>query len=465
MSAPLMWVLFPIAVAILIYMLPDNKTAAILFTGFSFFLAFLAIIIPPDLPLVLLGSSIKISPTLVMFGRSFTLNSTDQPALILAYTITGFWYLLGLFFDMPRRVLALAMIITALMVASISVQPFLYSAIIIELASLVLIPAVVTDGSKTGRGALKFLISQTLGMPFILLAGFLLSGVEAGPNDLAIVQQAMMMLSLGFGFYLAIFPFFSWAPQLAEEIEPHLLAFILIIFSLFTTILGLEFIDRYAWLRNSLTLYPVLKLIGSITLITASFWAAFERHVGRFFAYIMASATGYSLLILSVGHTNEAVNLFLLTAIMNCVVLLALGVALNIFTNITSKTDLTEWVGIGRRSPILPALIILCLLSYTGLPLLAHFPSRMMMMEDLGTHDYTFWVILASMAALLVTTYRLASIFFSLDTSHSYPLPNSSENKWFGIITIGLIIVLGIFPSVIPSFLYNIADNLPNLVR
>jgi hypothetical protein len=96
--------------------------------------------------------------------------------------------------------------ITGLMVASLAVEPFLYAALFIEMAVLLAIPLLTSIYSPPGRGIVRFLIYQTLAMPFILVTGWLLAGVEASPGDLALAAQSTSMLGLGFAFLLAVFP-------------------------------------------------------------------------------------------------------------------------------------------------------------------------------------------------------------------------------------------------------------------
>jgi hypothetical protein len=82
------------------------------------------------------------------------------------------------------------------MVASIAVEPFLYAALFIEMAILLAIPMLSSIYHPPGKGIVRFLIYQTLAMPFILLAGWLLAGVEASPGDLGLTVQSAAMLGM-----------------------------------------------------------------------------------------------------------------------------------------------------------------------------------------------------------------------------------------------------------------------------
>ena len=194
------------------------------------------------------------------------------------------------------------------MIASIAVEPFLYAALFIEMAVLLSIPMLTSIHKPPGKGVVRFLIYQTLAMPFILLAGWLLAGVEASPGDLALAAQSASMLGLGFAFLLAIFPLYNWIPMLAEEASPFAIGFLLWILPTTTLFFGMGFLDRYSWLRSSPQLAVALQSAGLLMVVTGGIWAAFQRHLGRIMAYGSVVETGLSLIALSldsrVGHPN-----------------------------------------------------------------------------------------------------------------------------------------------------------------
>ena len=294
MSAPIVWIALPLAFAIILLILPSERWITALGTLFSLSLAWLAFWLPPDSAQRLAGFSLRIDSNFAFLGRSISLTAADQVIIIIVYGIGAFWFFGTLAIGGARRIIPPGLAIIALLVASLAVQPFLYAALLIEIAVLLSIPMLAEAGQKTGRGLLRFLIYQFFAMPFILFAGFLLSGIEAGPADIALISQAAILLGLGFAFLLSIFPLYTWVPMLAEETLPYAVGFIMIIFPTFSLVFGLNFIDRYSWLRDSVDLTNSLRLIGILTLVSAGIWAAFQRHLGRIFAYTAVAETSLS---------------------------------------------------------------------------------------------------------------------------------------------------------------------------
>jgi len=158
----------------------------------------------------------------------------------------------------------------------LAVEPFLYAAPLVELAVLVSIPMLVAPGRPAGQGVLRYLIFMTLGMPFILLGGWALNAIEINPANETLLLEAMLLLGLGLAFWLAIFPFYTWVPLLTGESQPYIAGFL---FSLLPTVvffLMLNFLDAFAFLRNSPVFFQGLQLAGTIMVATAGIWARFN---------------------------------------------------------------------------------------------------------------------------------------------------------------------------------------------
>jgi len=457
MSAPIIWIAAPLVFSALLIILPRERWITYLGTLFALSLAGLAYWLPPDTAQRLGSISLRIDSTFTILGRTISLSAADQVIIILVYGIGGFWFFGTLAAGNARRIVPLGLAIIALLVASLTVQPFLYAALLIEMAVLLSIPMLTEPGQKPGRGLLRFLIYQTFAMPFILFAGFLLSGVEAGPADIALITQAAVLLGLGFAFLLSVFPLYTWVPMLSEETLPFAVGFIMTIFPAFSLVFGLNFIDRYSWLRDTAQLSLVLRFIGLLMVVSAGLWAAFQRHLGRIFAYAAVAETGLSLLALSLPDRQAGLQIVFYMLIPRA---LAYGVwTLSISAIKTRVPDLkfSSLQGLARQFPMASAGVVLSNLALAGTPLFASFPVRQALWEKLAAQSIpaALWFGLASLGLWMAALRSLAVLTMAPEHTPWLSVETWSQRVLIGIGLVSLLII-GLIPQWAQPFLANL---------
>jgi formate hydrogenlyase subunit 3/multisubunit Na+/H+ antiporter MnhD subunit len=229
-SAPLIWIILPGAAAVgLLGLRRWPRIQWVTGLVVTLLLALLAWRLPIG-QLVILGPlNFKIEPTLAVLGRKFTILDAARPGLQAIYLIAAFWFGGAIMARPGRLFIPMGLAILALLTAAVAVTPLLYAALLIEVAVLVSIPLLAAAGQPLGQGVLRYLSFQTLGMPFILLTGGLLVGIETDPGNPELVRRVGLLLALGFSLLLAIFPFHTWIPRLTEEAHPYAAAFVLLI--------------------------------------------------------------------------------------------------------------------------------------------------------------------------------------------------------------------------------------------
>ncbi len=226
MSAPLIWIGLPFVFAALVGVLArSRRTSSLLPAAFCGLLALLAGLFPVSGTIVVGPLSFDLSTTLVILGRRFTINPEDRTFLMLLYLFGALWFFGGLVVKAHHSFAPLGLSIIALMVAALAVEPFLYAALLIETAVLLSVPLLVSPGKSPGSGVMRYVIFQTLAMPFLLVAGWAAAQVEANPANNDLLLQAVILLGLGFAFWLAVFPFYTWVPLLLEETSPYVAGF------------------------------------------------------------------------------------------------------------------------------------------------------------------------------------------------------------------------------------------------
>jgi NADH-quinone oxidoreductase subunit N len=456
MSAPIIWILIPFAAGFLTLFFLRQKFSPLIGGGIAMILAIIAIIFPIDTALLLGTVSIKISSSVQFFGRSFALNTADGPLIAIIYGLAALWFFGTEASGSANRFVSLGLMIVALLTASIAVEPFLFAALLLDMAAMLVIPLLVPLYQKPGRGVVRFLIYQTLAMPFILFSGWMLAGVEASPGAVGATVQAGTILGLGFAFLLGVFPLYNWIPMLMEETSPYVTGFLLWALPTFTIIFALGFLDRYTWLRTSPQLSNTLQFAGVLMVASGGLFASQQKHIGRIMGYAAITETG--LLVLAIGlKSTQIVNTTFLLLIPRGLELAVWALALSIIKRKAYSLRFSEVQGFARSYPVAVSALIFAHLSMTGFPLLAGFPPRLALWQGLAGQSLviSLWVFLG-LLGLLISAARTLAVFVMAEENKAWELNES----WVQITMLGVgvivLFVLGMFPQVLQPFIVNL---------
>jgi formate hydrogenlyase subunit 3/multisubunit Na+/H+ antiporter MnhD subunit len=456
MNAPLIWIIFPAVIAIPALLIENQRILSILGGSLAILLALAALFIPIDQAFQIGNLSLKIAPDIEILGRRLILSPADGSLLAIFYGLVALWFFGGEVTGTARRLVPFGFMVTALLVASIAVEPFLYAAILIEIAVLLAIPLILPVNQAPGPGVMRFLIYQTLGMPFILFAGWLLAGVESSPGDVTLAVQSATILGLGFAFLLALFPLYTWLPMLAEEVSSFALGFLFWVLPTTTLIFGMGFLDRYAWLRTSEQLSQVLSVGGLLMVVTGGLSSAFQRHLGRQMAYAVIAETGFSLLAFSLTPEKAVETVFLLI-IPRSLALLVWAMSLTRMKEHIEPMRFSAVQGLARTYPITAAGLVLAHFSVAGFPLLAGFPIRLALWEGLASQSLAvaFWFLVGILGLLTGATRTLAVLVMAPEEFGGELKESWSSGIMIGLGVIGLFF-LGLFPQTFRFVLANL---------
>jgi NADH-quinone oxidoreductase subunit N len=453
MNAPVIWILIPFLGGLFILFGLRERVSALVSGTLAAVLSMTALIFPIDTALLLGSLSLKISSSIQFFGRSFVLHTADGPLLFIIYGMASLWFFGTEASGVAHRFVSLGLMIVSLLIASIAVEPFLFAALLLEMAAMLVIPLLVHPYQKPGRGVIRFLIYQTLAMPFILFSGWMLAGVEASPGDISLTIQAGTMLGLGFAFLLAIFPLYNWIPMLTEETSPYATGFLLWALPTFTVIFALGFLDRYAWLRTSSQLSNAIQFAGIFMVVSGGIFASVQRHIGRMMGYAAIAEAG--LLILAMGlKSAEVVTITFLLLIPRGLEMATWSLGLSIIKQESISLRFSDIRGLARKFPLATGAIIIAHLSITGFPILAGFPARLALWQALAVQSLltSFWVFLG-LLGLLIGALRTLAVLVMAEENTSWSWNESrAQAAMLGLGVIGLLI-LGVFPQILQPFL------------
>ena len=453
MNSTHIWILFPGFMALILILLMRWKTlVGIMAAATCVLLAGLAAWLPAQEQLVLWRWVVPFSDTFVILGRRMVLSAGDRPALIVIYLTAALWFA-AIPLARPTRLFApLGLAIVALFTAAIAVEPFLFAAVFIEIAVLVSIPILTPPGERPGRGVLRYLTFQTLGLPFILISGYLFTGFEVGPGDPEIVAIATAILVIGFALMLAVFPFHTWIPMLAQESHPYPTAFIFLLLPIAVLIFGLGFMDSFVWTKDSPNTVLLIQVIGAVMVVTGGIWAAVERNLSRMIGFAVLLDIGFSLLAIGLAIGNGSATyrvLFFAGLVPRGLSLGVFALAMSALIGRISSFDIDGIRGLGKRYPIISISLIVSLFCLAGMPLLAGFPLKLGVIEGLSAQvpAISIWVILGSFGLIVgVIRMLISMVSDGIDTEESSPEPRSLIVLL--VIGVGLLFLIGFLPNI-----------------
>jgi NADH-quinone oxidoreductase subunit N len=337
--------------------------------------------------------------------------------------------------------------VLGLLAAALFVQPFLFAALFLELAAVLAVFMLGDEARPVTRGALRFLVFMTLGMPFILFTGWLLDATTASPGDASFVIKATFLLEIGFAILLAVVPFHSWLPVVAEHSPPLAAAFVFTVMSFPAVFLMLKFLDTYPWLGQNPAVYRALTLTGGGMVLVGAVFAFGQRNFGRAVGYAMMIDIGATLLALGLG-TPSGVEAALVALVLRGLALLLWGIGLSDLRRVAGADDFDSLRGLARRYPFASAAVVFGLLSLVGFPVTAGFPGRWALLYLLAhLHPSAAILLVFGMVSIaLVCARGLAALLTPLEAAADTPPESRIRIGVYGVSLV-VLLVLGAFPQ------------------
>jgi formate hydrogenlyase subunit 3/multisubunit Na+/H+ antiporter MnhD subunit len=453
MPAPFFFVGLPLLVAPALYLLRHKRRLApVLAASVPAGLALLALTLPVNQPIHLLGN-VVIRDSLTVLGRAFVIEPADRLALALLFAQAALLFLVTPLAEPGRYYLPAGAAALGLLAAALFVRPFLFAALFLELAAALAVFMLGDEARPVTRGALRFLVFMTLGMPFILLTGWLLDASAVSPGDTSFVLKATVLLGIGFVILFAVVPFHSWLPMVAEHAPPLSAAFVFTVMYLPAVFLLLNFLNTYDWLGRNPAIYQALTLAGGGMAFVGAVFAFGQRNFGRSMGYAMMIDVGALLLAVGLG-TSAGVAVALVTLMMRGLALLVWGVGLSQLRRAAGRDDFDSLHGLARRYPLPAAAVVFGMLSLVGIPVTAGFPGRWALLHLLaqtsGGLRAAILLVLGMASVALVCVRGLAALF---TPGEGEPAPwaaaLSAHRSAIVVYGAGLaaLLVLGAFPQ------------------
>src|ERR1022692_485742 len=305
------------------------------------------------------------------------------------------------------------------------------------------------------EAGVKYLIIGALSTSFTVFGIALVYGISHTLNFNALSAVAsqfggnkiflfgLVLVLVGLGFKIAAFPFQIWAPDVYQGAPTPVTAFLAIGskaagFALLLRVLFIAVPDITAQWSN------LLIVISAITILYGNLCAIPQRNLKRLLGYSSIAHAGYLLLgVAALSASGQSALMYYLAGYVFTVMAAFFVIAL-VMRHLATE-DICGLAGLNQRSPLLAATLTLAMVSLAGIPPLAGFFGKFLLLKSViealqvtDTHGY-YCLAFTALAGVIISLYYyfgvIRAIYWSKDVPDVSPIELSSPAKlsiWAG---------------------------------
>ena len=318
------------------------------------------------------------------------------------------------------------------------------------------------------EAGIKYLILSALSAAFLVFGIAFIFGTTTFTNFSEIksllirspefVTQPAFLLGIlfvmvGLGFKIAAFPFQIWAPDVYQGSPGPATAFLAI---------GSKAAGIILLLRVLFTAVPQVALhweklfiaISAITILYGNLCAIPQRNLKRLLGYSSIANAGYLLLgFAALNQSGFSAILYYLSGYLFAV--LAAFMVISIVTRGRESEDISVLAGLSQRSPLLATLLTLAMVSLAGIPPLAGFFGKFLLLKavvEQGANNAAYyWLAGIVLVGVVISLYYyfgvIRAIYWSKEPADLSPIPISISARIVLLFCAAGMLYLGILPN------------------
>lgn len=256
--------------------------------------------------------------------------------------------------------------------------------------SLYILAAYLKRDLVSIEAGLKYLVLGSLASAFIIYGVSLIFVVTGSTSFLVLrdvfaanptnhlILTGMLLIIAGLGFKIASVPFQLWAPDVYEGAPTPVVAY------LSTASKSAGFLLLIRLLFSAFETFDVQRgmlfsVLAIMTLFYGNLAALVQTNIKRLFGFSSISHAGYLMIGLAAGR-ELGVTSIIFYLVVYAMANLAAFFVITVTSRQTQSDRITSYAGLGKRSPFLAGMMFLALLSLAGVPPLAGFFGKFMIL-------------------------------------------------------------------------------------
>jgi NADH-quinone oxidoreductase subunit N len=235
-----------------------------------------------------------------------------------------------------------------------------------------------------------------------------------------IFLMGVLLVLVGLGFKIAAVPFQIWVPDVYQGAPTPTTAFLAVGSKAAGFVLVLRFLfsaipDVTAHWRNGLI------VVSGITILYGNLCAVPQRNLKRLLGYSSVAHAGYLLLgIAAMSAEGGSALLYYLSGYLFTV--LAAFTVIAIVMRQLDTEEISGLAGLGRRSPLLGATLTLAMVSLAGIPPLAGFFGKFLLLKAViqrgAAHHGYYCLAFTALAGVVISLYYYLGVIRAIYWGH-----------------------------------------------
>jgi len=259
------------------------------------------------------------------------------------------------------------------------------------------------------------------------LANFFSMNTELLVSPMGIM--ALVMMTAGFGFKMALVPFHMWAPDVYQG-SPSVISALLAAGSKKMAFVAAFRVLLVAIIAMKIEIGILFAILAVVTMTLGNVVAVGQKSIKRMLAYSSVAQAGYIAMVFVVV-TPEALTggiLYVMShAFMKAGAFITVGAVCYVLLKQNSKAQdvdhIDNFAGLGKRSPFLAFSILVFLFALAGIPPTAGFVSKFILFLAVLKAGYLYLVVIA------ILNSALSLYYYARVVKYMYVLPPASDEK------------------------------------
>lgn len=320
---------------------------------------------------------------------------------------------------------------------------------------------------KSVEAGIKYMLygamtSAVMLFSFSLIFGFtgttqiylLAEKLQAGAVPASLILTVLVLALVGFGFKISAVPFHFWAPDVYEGAATPVAGFL----STASKAAGFALLLRFL-LAGFPGIQPdwmiVVAVLSTASMIVGNVLALTQKNLKRLLAYSSIAQAGY--ILIGVAANSELGSTGAVYYLVSYLVtnLAAFGIVSYVGKS-TGSDDISAFAGLSRRKPVMALLMLIALLSLGGIPPLAGFVGKLLVIGAAVKSSLAWLAILGVINSVVGLYYYLMvlKVIYQQPVAENQEFPEASNGWTISMVVCSAgIILLG---TVVAPF-YNLA--------